>query len=263
MNILLGGDFHSGADTGITPPGYEQGPEINNGKNRKRQKLIWKAYQEMVNSLPPIDYFILMGDMVHGADPKDTGRGNVSNNPAVQAEMAIKAIRIVRARKHLLVYGTDYHVTIDGLDVEDLIADALEIPKETPWRGDHTFPLIEGIQFDLKHRIGCSSLPASRPRILAQEVEHAKQWVLEGVQPMPQILARAHCHYYAEARGTTKQGEWLAINVPSLQGLGSTYGARVCVGVVHFGLVLLTMDKEGHITCTPLLERPQSPNIRL
>ncbi|GAF67590.1 unnamed protein product, partial [marine sediment metagenome] len=93
---------------------------------------------------------------------------------------------------------------------------------------------------------------------LAKEIQHAKEWVFENTQPMPGVLVRAHCHYYAEARGTTALGEWIAINVPGLQGLGSRYGARKCTGVVHFGMVLLTIEEGRVRECRPLIARPQS-----
>jgi hypothetical protein len=256
-NILLGGDFHCGAQQGITPPGYEEGAKT---KWSDTQKLLWDNYQEIVNTLPPVDYFFLLGDLLHGQESRQDGYGLVTGDLHRQAEMAVKAIKIVRARKYAMVYGTEYHVTVGGVDMEDVIADKLGISQEA--RGDHIFPKVAGYQFDLKHRVGCSSIPESRVRLLAKEMEYAKQWFLEGVQPMPDILVRAHCHYYAEAHGTTGHGDWMAIGIPGLQGLGSRYGARVCTGVINFGLVLLTINEGEPVQCRKVLRRPQVAKVR-
>jgi hypothetical protein len=264
MNILFGSDFHCGERRGITPPGFEEGEER---KYHDLQKLLWETYMGIVADLPPIDWFVLLGDLIHGKDSKDSGHGVHINDLREQAEMAIIAIEQVEAQNHVLVYGTQYHVTSNGEDIEDVIADYFGIPNKTPWRGDHIFPVLETedqyVQADLKHKLGCSSHQASRHRALSQEMEFAKQWFLEEVQPFPEILARAHCHYYAEVRGNTGGDEWLAISIPGLQGLGSRYGARICTGVVHFGMVLVTITEEGRLICEPKLARVQSANTEL
>jgi hypothetical protein len=252
-NILIGGDYHCGAQQGITPPGYEEGPAT---KWHKAQIKLWERYRAMIKTLPPIDHFILMGDLIDGQATRQSGFGLITGDIRGQAKMAVAAIKVVKAKKHYMVFGTDYHVVVGGIDMEEYIADELGVSEKSEERGDHIFPIIAGKQFDLKHKVGCSSLPASRIRTIAQEMEHAKQWVLEGGQPMPDILVRAHCHYYVEARGTTQRGEWLSLITPGLQGLGSRYGAKICTGVIHFGLVLITIDKKRGVGCKPLLSRP-------
>lgn len=251
-NILIGGDYHCGSQQGITPPGYQEGPK---SKWSRVQKKLWKRYRAMLRTLPLIDHFILMGDLIEGQASRQEGFGIITGDIRVQAKMAVDAVKVVGAKKHYMVFGTDYHVVAGGIDMEEYIADGLGVSEDPEERGDHTFPIIAGKQFDLKHKAPCSALPASRVRSMAQEMEHAKQWVMDGGQPMPDILVRAHCHYYVEARGTTKHGEWLALGMPGLQGLGSRYGAKICTGVIHFGMVLLTIHR-GKVTCKPLLSRP-------
>ena len=65
-------------------------------------------------------------------------------------------------------------------------------------------------------------------------------WTVEKDQnPISDIIIRSHVHYF----DYTGNNKYLAMTTPALQGLGSKYGARMCSGVVDFGLVYFIVDK--------------------
>ena len=127
-----------------------------------------------------------------------------------------------------LSHNTPYHVGSQE-DWEDELADKVSAIKV----GDHEFYDINGVTFDVKHHIGSSSIPHGRHTAIARDAMWNAIWAEYEMQPKGEILLRSHVHYYSRTGGV----DWEAFTLPALQGMGSKYGAKICSGLIHWGLI--------------------------
>jgi len=250
--LLVMGDGHPGSVVGLTPPGWWQS---KNFKFHDTQVKLWKEFDDILNQIhrdwPSPTTLICVGDMVHGKEHKQGGVETITGDVEEQAEIGIAIFEHIGIKNIYMVYGTPYHTDVQGQKMEKSIATHFDAVA-----GNRIFPVINGIRFDIRHHVPTSTLPESRPRIIATQWSRARDWFMEGVQPLPDILIRGHAHYYSEARGTSGNGEWFAFTCPGLQGLGSSFGERRCDGVIHFGMVVLAFNGDTPI-CKPYIRRPQ------
>ena len=85
---------------------------------------------------------------------------------------------------------------------------------------------------------------------LEEELDEKKQnqlWNEVELQPKANIFVRGHCHYYQFCGDVN----FVAFTMPALQSARTKYGARRCSGVVHFGLVEMTIHPDGTFDWQP------------
>ncbi len=141
-----------------------------------------------------------------------------------------------QAEKIIVLYGTAYHVGKDE-DWEEQVAKdcgALKI-------GGQEWLNINGTVFDLKHKIGSSSIPHGRSTPIKKEklwnIIHAEH----DEQPNADVTIRAHVHYF----DYSGNADWLGMTLPALQGKGSKFGSRICSGTIDFGMVYFDIQENG------------------
>jgi len=245
--VIVMGDTHCGHNIGLTPPAWQYGWKSDGSTKRnkwaKTQKELWRAYDKILKSLEPYDVLLFMGDAIDGKGFRSGGVEQVSCSMAEQADMAAHAINHTRkyARnknyKIFGVYGTDYHVAIDGEDAEDIVAREAGFEKIA----GHDWIDINGCIFDIKHKVGSSGIPHGRHTAMAKEYLWAQHWAMTGQAPKPDVVLRAHVHYSTFAGGP----DWLALTTPALQGMGSRFGVRQCSGLVDWGMVHFDVNNDG------------------
>lgn len=229
-------DLHCGARSGLTPPIY-QWPSIGGTDKRNQwgrfQGESWGRYLEIVERIrPPIDLLILAGDGIDGRGEKSGGRELITSNRDEQVDMAIECLKVWEARRVICVAGTAYHC---GLleDKEITIAKALGGEFHS-----HPFIEIEGVTFDVKHKVSRSSTPHGQGTIIAKErLWNTQWWVDDEGQPLANIVLRAHIHKYHFDGGAN----WLAMTLPCLQG-ATIYGSREVAGTVNWGIIEFRVD---------------------
>ena len=240
--VLVCGDFHCGSICGLTPPKWQE--FYQHGANSKHHKFVdirrelFSVFAQWVERLRPIDILFLMGDLVDGRALKSGGVDILESDLKEQADMAAWIIDYINAPSIVAVYGTDYHVAVDGTDIEDFILGTKEKPGliERPSIikvGAHEWPEVNGTIFDLKHKVGRSSIPHGKSTPLSKVNLWNSLWAERNEQPKAHVFIRAHVHYHAGAFGPG----WIAMTCPALQGMGSRYGSRECEGTVDFGLL--------------------------
>lgn len=216
--ILVMGDAHCGHISGLTPPKYQ---------NADYQAEVWDWYFQQVKLLKPEVLFVL-GDMIDGKGPRSGGTELITTDRIRQSEMATEIIGAVGCKQITMVYGTPYH-TGNGEDYEAIIA-----KNVGAYITGHAFPICNGLQFDLKHKVGGSTIPHGRSTPLQKAKLWNKMWHdHNNEQPNADIIIRGHVHYH-EYSGNS-QG--LAMTCPALQGWGSKFGVRQCEGIVDTGLL--------------------------
>jgi len=232
--IAVISDTHCGHRSGLTPPEYNG--FIGKNKWADMRAELWKWFIETMEQHKPIDILFNLGDNIDGSGRRSGASELIAPDPQDQCEMAIEAIESIEAKKIFMVKGTPYH-TGDNTDYEQIIADRLGASiGEQEWV---EVELPDGsITFDLKHKVGGSSIPHGKGNSIAKE----RLWNLihnddHTAQPKADVFLRGHVHYYYHVEDTT----YHAFTCPSLQGLGSKYGSRQCSGIVHFGFLIIDL----------------------
>ena len=249
--VLVISDLHCGNLVGLTPPGWQiKSHQADQRLSRlaSNQRTYWNFYTGQLAKYAPFDVVIVNGDMIDGKGEKSGGTENITSDRNEQVEMAIFAIRKSRTAKTKVVmtYGTPYH-TGTSEDFESNIAAALDADIS-----GHQYLRIDGVIFDVKHKVGSSQVPHGRHTAIAREHLWAQLWNDHSEIPLADVLIRSHVHYYNGAFGD----DWVGLTTPALQGLGSKYGTRQCSGTVDFGFVVFEINK-GRFTWEPVLLKVQ------
>jgi hypothetical protein len=180
------------------------------------------------------DILIANGDLIEGTQSKQGGAELITPDRLVQSQMAVEALSIWNAKKIFLTYGTRYHVGEQAEDFEYGIAHNLGANIEGRLYLD-----IEDMTFDIRHKVGTSSIPHGRSTALMKEmmwdlIEEAKD-----VGPKVDVIVRSHAHYHVWVEDSDKT----MFITPGLQLKRGRYGSRECVGEIDWGAIRLTIDK--------------------
>jgi len=208
--VLVVSDFHCGHEAGL----WMGSP-------------LWNKFVELIRGLGKIDICVANGDLIDGKGPKTGGTELITADRFEQAEMALRVLEFINANVYRLTYGTAYHTGYNE-DWEDIIAKRIGATIK-----GHDFFDVNGLVFDVKHKIRGSSIPHGRFSPLAR----AKLWNLFWNEfhevPRADIFIRSHVHYLSFCGGK----KWLALTTPALQDWGSKYGERECENVIDWGFV--------------------------
>jgi hypothetical protein len=232
--------MHSGHVVGLTPPSWHDVPSKTASKARIKlaefRQRTFSEYYNIVKSLQPIDVLLVNADCIDGRGEKSGQTELITSNRDRQCDMAIELIKLVKAKQTVMTYGTGYHCgSIE--DYEDQIAKEVKATKI----GGHEWVEVNGVVFDLKHKVGASSVPHGRMTSIARENLWNILWSERKESPRSNVIVRSHVHYHNYCGGDN----WLALTTPALQGPGSKYGTRQCSGTVDFGVVHFDVNPSG------------------
>lgn len=230
--VLFTGDQHCGHRVGLTPPQYDLGPD-DRWKAIRRE--LWDEYRKSINAIKPIYAHVHNGDALDGKGFRSGSTELIASDRNQQVTMAATCITESEAQIYRLTHGTPYHTGKDE-DWESVLADRMG------WKiGSHDWLEFNGTVFDVKHKIGSSSIPHGKATPIAKDRLWNFLWSEHDEQPKADVLIRSHVHYFYY----TGEDHWLAMTLPALQGQGSKFGARICSGVVHFGIVWFDCYEDG------------------
>lgn len=244
--ILAVGDSHCGHRTGLTPVKYQS--EIVGKQYYKIQSELWNFYSEAVRGLLPIDILAINGDVIDGKGSRSGSSELITADINKQIEMAVDCFDWIGAESTIMTYGTPYHVGQED-DYELHVAKALGADISS-----HQWFNVNGTVFDMKHKIGSSSVPYGRATQLSKDRLWNFLWTEFGEQPGADIYIRSHVHYF----NYVGDDSYLAMTLPALQGHGSKFGARQCSGTVHFGFVWFDCYEDGSYTWSRKILRAES-----
>lgn len=230
-------DLHCGHRAGLTPKAHHR--PHSDDKFHKLQVELWGLYTSKIDSIKPIDILLVNADCIDGRGEKSGSRELIAVDRREQVKMAVEAIEYTEAQNIVMTYGTGYHVG-NVEDWEDLIADEVGADKI----GGHEFIDVNGLIFDMKHKIGSSTIPHGRHTPIAKEKLWNIMWAEKENQPSSDVIIRSHVHYFdycGDAR-------WLGMTTPALQGLGTIYGTRQCSGTVDWGFVWFDVLSKDNYT---------------
>jgi len=228
--VVAIGDLHCGHKGGLTPPEWwSQEPGW-----RSLEEESWRRYCEMPKRHRPVDLLIVNGDAIDGRGERSGGRELLTTDRRVQCDIARVCIEAWGATDIVMSLGTPYH-TGQLEDWERVLACDCGAEIHA-----HPFVKVDGVTFDIKHKIGSSSIPHGRYTALARSKLWNRLWRERDMQPEARVLLRSHVHYHVYLGGPG----WLGMTLPALQ-MGSDYGRRQCEGVVDWGVVVFDVEKES------------------
>jgi hypothetical protein len=232
IKVVVLSDMHCGHYAGLTPPQYW----VKGSPYYQQQKETWDFYVRSLKEVGHIDYLIHNGDAIDGKGERSGSTELISADRAKQVEIAEECLREAKADKYIINAGTPYHVGKD----EDW-------EKQLAWKLDgefhaHYLKNLGGLNFDVSHHIGGSSVPHARYTAIARAKLWNSIWAIRGGQPDSNIVIRSHVHFHAYCGGDN----WLGMTTPALQGFGSKYGVRNCQGTVDCGFVWFDITDKEH-----------------
>jgi hypothetical protein len=148
--------------------------------------------------------------------------------------MAEKAVMMWHAKKIYMTYGTKYHVSEKAEDYEYSIAKRLGAEIE-----GRLYLNIEGMIFDIRHKIGTSSVPHGRHTALAREVLWDLVDQAKDLGPKIDVVIRSHCHYHVFNGDACS----FAMTLPGLQFKRGRFGSREMSGTIDWGAIRWTVHK--------------------
>ncbi len=227
--VLFLADMHGGHNVGLTPPNYwyPDNPEHNMYKAGQLQRKLWTFYAQSVDEFKPYDIVICTGDCVEGQGRRSGGAELISPDLNTQVEIASECILYAGGNTRRMVRGTSSHVTLEGLSIEDLVAE--RVGAEIVDLGWYD---INGVRFKVRHKIGTSTIPHGRATPVMREMMWNVINAALEVEDDADVLVYGHAHYDLLIEAFDRTG----LILPGLQGLGTRYGAQQCSGFIHFGI---------------------------
>jgi hypothetical protein len=254
--IVAMGDQHAGHRVGLTPLSYDRKPKLENVSQRYKNNVarwyqprreLWNEYVGFTESIGQPDILIVNGDCVDGKGKKSGGTELIEPDIGIQIDIAVAGIQKWNAKQIFMTYGTGYHTGNDH-DYEDEIAERVGATIKS-----HLYLDIDGVVFDVKHH------PASGSNIPHTRKGPMLDWLWNLVKsgrdevPKADVIIRNHLHWYQHTGNT----DYLAIQMPALQGAGSKFGGRRCNGTVDFGVVSFEVE-DGEVDFTPHIVQVKS-----
>lgn len=246
--IVVISDMHCGHKCGLTPSSWLYTPPETASISRRRladfRSMAFDKYYSTIKSLKPIDILLVNGDCIDGRGEKSGGTELLTTDRDEQCDMAIELIEMTGSKNIVMTYGTGYH-TGSLEDFENRIARDVKAKKI----GGHEWVEANGVIFDVKHKVGASTVPHGRFTSIARENVWNILWSEREESPRSNVIIRSHVHYHGFCGGP----DWLAMTTPALQGPGSKFGTRQCSGTVDFGLVHFDVNPSGSYVWEPHL----------
>lgn len=193
--VLVVSDIHVGHKFAVSPLSFELSDGGVYQANRV-QKALYQAWNEVATEWKNPDILVVNGEPIDGAQPKNLGVEVWTTDYLEQIKASIELIRMFNAKKIYVTRGSNYHVTVGGVSVEEIFGQMVGAERVD---GRHVFPElfldVDGTSFQFAHHIASSasgwqykSTPIAKELMLLKLVENRKY--------PADIIVRSHVHYY-------------------------------------------------------------------
>ena len=252
--VLFGSDFHNGSIHALCSPDpvREDGLGV---KPTKQQKALWNFWQTIPDRLTKkAKLFVINGEPCDGGNKKSNGMGLWTSNIQDQLNDFRRCITTIPYEKILLTRGSPYHVTVDGTNFEEIVAEQLNADSYKTFGGkgrtDYEVNFeVNGTVFNATHHVGFGRWWQYRPTSLAQELikihfDHDNRKV------HTDVLVRSHVHYYCEVGFLNTR----AFTTPAWK-LPDSFMYRNGLPIMpDIGLVEVIVESNGEYQINPIVE---------
>lgn len=242
--VVACGDMHTGHRVGLTPPEFQS--QVRGREYFDAQRECWNFWEKEIDKLKPIHLLIHNGDACDGKGKKSGSNELIHPKRTVQANIATQNIEFAEAKHVVITRGTHYHVGVDD-DFEDIICENLNRSGTRATIKNHDFVDVNGVLFNIKHKIGSSTIPHGRSTPAKKENMWNLYWNEIGDQPRKTgstVFLRSHVHFF----DFTGDDTYLAVILPALQAQATDFGSRLCSGVVKYGFCYFDCYEDGSFT---------------
>lgn len=237
-SVVIVSDMQCGNVYGLTPPS-----EFKASHHRKLQEETYDAYVAMTKRWAEPDILVHNGDAIDGRQLKQGGAELITPDRTVQCDMAYELLTLWKPKQVYMTYGSPYHVGQDAEDYERLIMQKFKDAKVPATIEGHLFLDVEGLIFDIRHKINTSIIPYGRATALLRELMWALVKEANATGPKVDVLIRSHAHYHVWTEIPGKGGLKYCCITPGLQLARGRFGSRECTGEIHWGAMRLIVDK--------------------
>lgn len=240
--VLVLSDMHCGHRLAIMPPSFETSDGIV-VKANKPQRALYKFWLEVVKKWKNPDVLVVNGEPFDGQQPIDRGTEAWTTNYLDQVDASVQLIKEFGAKKIFTTRGSNYHVSIGGISIEEIFAERVGAEKVD---GKLVFPElfldVENVKFNFAHHISSSvsgwqyrSTPSAKEAMLLK-LNESHKWPYD-------ILVRSHVHYYWY-NGSTSH---LAMTTPCWQLQTWFMYRKTAAGTIpDIGAVRFIVDNESY-----------------
>ncbi len=269
------GDLHCGSRVGLCT---KAGLEHSDYGTPVREKL-YELYKAGATKGPwhKPDVLIVNGDSTDGGGQKRGGSEQWTTDLDDQVAEAAELILMWKAKKIIIVRGSNYHAEVKGtgMNLEEGVArevgaefypNTSHLPeKRRPRSGYHWYLTLEDYTFHIAHKVGVSRVFHYRTTPIARELLHMKlnDALRHQVDKYKtRCVLRSHAHYFVECKFPNSQGMIL----PCWQGL-SPYmeqeGPLAISPTIGFVGFIIDGNAMRYTDCTWTLEDAQLPPHRI
>lgn len=230
-HLLVMGDNHGGAGTGLTPPQWWDADTLESVKQ------MWTWYVETLAAIGHLDMAAHLGDSVDGLGSKQSGIEQITTDTSKQAKIAIASLEPVQTDKWVMVFGTPYH-TVGSYDFEQPVADAYGACIK-----DSQYISINSVKFSIRHIVGHSGTPYGQPTMIAKELLRDLVTAVNDEQEPADWVMRGHAHCHCEVGIDGRR----ARVCPCLQIPDTIYGRRLNTWYYHIGVLEYWIGDDGTV----------------
>lgn len=212
ITVVALSDLHTGSAFAPFPRRFRLSTGATANLN-KAQSYLLKCWGHFCETVPEsIDALLLVGDLIHGKNPKESAAELTEVDPEWQQRAALELLGPLaeRATKVYSVRGTPYHTGEAARWEEQLSRSLGAIPDDY---GRHARPWLQlsigGIFLDMAHRSSVTIRYGASP--LEREIQFMLMRAAAERQPPADLIIRAHIHTH---RFLNDDG-FLAMTLPS------------------------------------------------
>lgn len=244
--IVFISDVHVGSSYAVLPDDARNPEDGSPIPQNRWQRELYRFWCQLAERLSPVDIIVLLGDLIEGPQTREKFGTLKILNVQHQAEVFVEMFRKTwKWRKLYVVRGTDYHVSVTGVHVEEWIAQRLGAEKIDEAKHSATDITLEvnHRKIHAAHHVGVSTVPHYRFTPLAREMWLAR--LFDDYFGRIDVVARGHVHYHLFAR---IEDIMIAFTVPCWQ-LPTPYARKRTVfgANASIGLVEIEIAPDGEI----------------
>jgi hypothetical protein len=197
MVIVTIADLHTGSSYAPFPPDFTNSMGAVVTLNVGQQYLLecWRDFEERIPER--FDALLLVGDMIHGQNPKESAAELCEVDPEWQERAALELLAPIaeRAKAVYAVRGSPYHVGEMARWEEQLAKQLGAVPDKMGHCARAWLHLdVRGVLLDVAHRQSVTMVNLAMP--IEREMRYALIRSQAEGEPAPDIVIRAHVHTY-------------------------------------------------------------------
>jgi hypothetical protein len=243
-------DTHVLSPYALCPEGFvtDEGNILQLNPAQKQLLGYWKQFQKVCDELAA-DTVCIVGDVMHGQNPKELGIGLMNTHMDMQIGAAISLLKpICRRRRVFMWSGSGYHIGPRGHNTERDICNHEDLVKETEsthWMGpisNVTFRPSEKL-FNVQH--GVSAAFIYRTMLMDRDTLFMREAESIGKIPKIDVLVKAHWHSFIHLHQKGKH----SIQLPCWQIFTPWKGSLLSYGKMQpdIGGVITVLDDKDRL----------------